>query len=267
MEERPVIVGAVATHPDSLVHWEGVRACFLGQRTLMDYTLYSNFDRLTDQLLAGQVDVARLSPLAFVRARRRIGGLLAPLVVGDRDRDTRSHLVVREGAAPFAPTDLEGATLAIAGSDNAAARILPLYFLRQAGVQLPRVEMLPHELDPGKGGESLVSERAVLAAVREGRAVAGVVGDRAWRSARASGELAGLVEVWASPVYDGALYCSLASVPTVLRTDFERVMRAMSPGVPEQAVVLELAGVGGWVSARESGYVALRHAIDERAAW
>ena len=76
-----------------------------------------------------------------------------------------------------------------------------------------------------------------------------------------------LASVWSSPPYDGAVFCALASVPTVLRLDFERVMRAMSPSVPEHRAVLDRAGVSGWVSAREPGYLAVRQAIEERPTW
>ena len=73
MDERALIVGAVATVPESVALWEGIRAHFAEVGAPMDYTLYSNHERLTDQLMDGEVDVAWLSPLAYVRARRRAG--------------------------------------------------------------------------------------------------------------------------------------------------------------------------------------------------
>lgn len=266
MEERPLIVGAVATHPDSVLVWEGIRAHFQELREPMDFTLYSNFDRLTDQLAGGLVDVAWLSPLAFVRARRRSGVMVVPLLVGDTYRDTRSHIVVREGGAPFSLSALSGGTLAVGARDSAQARILPLFFLKQAGVDLRAVRVLPQELDLGKGGESARAEEEVLDAVRSGRASAGVVGDRAWRRAEAAGRTEGLTLAWSTPPYDGAVFCSLASVPTVHRTAFERGMRAMDPARPAQRVVLDRVGVRGWVPARESGYASLRQAVDELAS-
>jgi ABC-type phosphate/phosphonate transport system substrate-binding protein len=144
--------------------------------------------------------------------------------------------------------------------------VLPLFFLRQAGVDLGSVRLLPLEVDLGKGGETWRAEWEVLDAVRSGRAAAGVVGERAWRAAGEQGRCEGLSVVWSSPACDGAVFCSLVSVPTVLRSAFERVMREMSPANPAQRRVLEQVGVSGWVPARASGYAALRQAVDELAA-
>jgi len=265
MEERPLIVGAVATHPESVLVWEGIRAHFLDLGAPMDFTLYSNFDRLTDQLMGGHVDLAWLSPLAFVRVRRRTGPIVVPILVGDTERETRTHLVMRENDVRFSPEALHGVTLAVGSRDSARARILPLYGLRQAGVDIGSLRVLPQELDVGKGGETSRAELEVLAAVREGRARAGVVSDAVWRHA---GSLAdGLRVSWSTAPYDGAVFCALASVPTIFRTSFERVMRAMDASNPRQRQVLERVHVGGWVPAREAGYVTLRQAVEDNSAW
>lgn len=267
MEERPLIVGAVATHPESVRIWEGIRAHFTDLGAPMDYTLYSNFDRLTEQLMSGQVDVAWLSPLAFVRARRKAGAMVVPLLVGDTHRDVRSHVVMPVQASAFSLAALRGATIAVGSRDSATARVLPLYFLREAGVDLAQLRVLPQEVDVGKGGETSGAEQQVATAVREGRAQAGVVGEHAWREMVAAGASEGLRVVWSSPAYDGAVFCSLASVPTVLRLAFERSMRAMDLGHPRQRLVLERCGISGWVPARESGYASLKRAVEELSIW
>jgi ABC-type phosphate/phosphonate transport system substrate-binding protein len=263
VDERALIVGAVATAPDSVALWEGIRAHFLEVGSPMDYTLYSNHDRLTEQLMDGDVDVAWLSPLAFVRARRRAGGMVMPLVVGDTDRDVRSHVVMRRLETPFTLGALEGMTLAVGSRDSASSRVLPLFFLRQAGVDLSAVRVLPMEVDVGKGGQTGRADREVLQVVREGRASAGVVTDRAWREAENTPASDGLRVVWSSPTYDGAVFASMSSVPTGLRTSFEHGIRSMHAADPRHRAVLERVGVSGWVPARESGYSTLRQAVEE----
>lgn len=263
MDERALIVGAVATMPESVALWEGIRAHFAEVGAPMDYTLYSNHERLTDQLMDGEVDVAWLSPLAYVRARRRAGAMVVPLIVGDTDRDVRSHVVMRVHERPFDLAALHGLTVAVGSRDSACSRVLPLFFLRQAGVELDALKVLAVELDVGKGGQTGRADREVLRTVREGRAEAGVVSGRAWMAAQRDGEAEGLRVVWSSPTYDGAVFASLASLPTGLRASFETGIRSMRATDPRHRVLLERVGVGGWVPAREAGYTFLRQALDE----
>lgn len=51
------LVGAVAYHPRIVTIWEGFRDYFAGRETPTDYLLYSNYERLVDALLAGEVDI------------------------------------------------------------------------------------------------------------------------------------------------------------------------------------------------------------------
>ena len=63
-----------------------------------DYVLYSNYERQVEDLVAGRIDVAWNSPLAWVRserlARRRRRRVEA-LTMRDTDRDLTSVVVVR----------------------------------------------------------------------------------------------------------------------------------------------------------------------------
>lgn len=268
MEERPLTIGAVATHPDSVLVWDALRAHFLSVGAPMEYALYSTAERLSDQLLGGAVDVAWLPALTYARARAKAGVVVMPLLIGDAHRGLRTHLVTRpDGAIPtggrFSLATLRGRTVAVGAIDDAANRVLPVFHLA-AGRGAPEgVHLLPHEVDVGKAGETGAGARAVLDAVKEGRAEAGFVGERDWRAA--GGDTSGLTIAWSTPPCDGSVFCGLASGPTGLRRDFDRAMRSFTE--PAGAAVLGRCGVTAWVPARDDGHQALRTAITELPRW
>ena len=53
-----ILVGAVAYHPRIVTIWERFREYFADAGVPTDYVLYSNYERLVDALLAGEVDIA-----------------------------------------------------------------------------------------------------------------------------------------------------------------------------------------------------------------
>ena len=79
--KRELLLGAVAYDPKVVTIWEGFRAWLRGQGLAFDYVLYSNYERQVEDLVAGRIELAWNSPLAWVRARRLArggGGRAAP---------------------------------------------------------------------------------------------------------------------------------------------------------------------------------------------
>ena len=82
-----------------------------------DYVLYSNYERLVDALLAGEVDIAWNTNTAYVAAEERIGGDAQVLGMRDVDADFRTVIVTRRGETFDSPADARRAS----GSRSAAA--------------------------------------------------------------------------------------------------------------------------------------------------
>ena len=59
-------MGAVAYDPKVVTIWDGFRRWFARRDFDFDYVLYSNYERQVEDLLAGRIDVAWNSPLAWV---------------------------------------------------------------------------------------------------------------------------------------------------------------------------------------------------------
>ena len=76
----------------------------------------------------------------------------------DIDRDFTTKVLVRRDAGVRALSDLCDRVVAVGAKDSARARILPLFFLRRAGVELDRLQLLGFDHDLGKHGDTLRDE-------------------------------------------------------------------------------------------------------------
>ena len=269
MADRRLLLGAVAYDPKVVPIWEGMREYFVGQGVPFDFALLSNYERQVEQLLGGHIDVAWNTPLAHVRVRRRTDGRSLSLGMRDSDRDFHAKVVVRRDAGIRDLRGLEGRTLAVGSRDSTQARILPLHFLREQGVDVSRVKLLPFDTDLGKHGDTGTSELDVLAALREGRADAGTVGDLVWVAEQAAGRVdPSRVDVlWTTPGFDHCMFDALPSLDGDLKGAFQKALFAMSFDVPAHRRILELEGLKQWLPPREEGYASLRAALDQQGLW
>lgn len=264
-----IVLGAVAYDPKVVSIWEGIRTHFQEVGVPMDFCLFSNYERQVEALLAGHVDVAWNTPLAHVRVRRRTGGTSRSLGMRDSDRDFRAKLVVRKDAGIRTLADLHGKTLAVGSRDSTQARILPLHFLAKEGVDLARVKVLPFDTDLGKHGDTGTSELDVLAALRDGRAQAGAVGDLVWVGEQAAGRVdpTRLEVRFTTPGFDHCMFDALASFPQAQADAFWRALTAMRWDDPKSRRLLELEGLRQWMPPREEGYASLVAALDAAGGW
>src|SRR5580765_4342202 len=118
---RPILVGAVIYDPKVAVIWDIIAAFFNAQACPMDCVFYTNYGLQVDALLAGHIDIAWNSPLAWVDAQRRSGGKCRALAMRDTDRDRRTHLLVRADGGVRAAADLRGQVVALGALDSPQA--------------------------------------------------------------------------------------------------------------------------------------------------
>jgi ABC-type phosphate/phosphonate transport system substrate-binding protein len=247
--------------------WEGIRDHFRAEGVPLDFALFSNYERQVEELLRGHIDVAWDTPLAHVRVKRRTEGRSLSLGMRDSDRDFHARLIVRRDSGVRGPGDLAGKTLAVGSRDSTQARILPLHFLKQAGADLSRVKLLPFDTDLGKHGDTGTSELDVLAALADGRAQAGCVGDLIWVAEQAAGRVdaRALESVWTTPGFDHCMFDALPSFDAV--EPFRHALHAMKWEDPRHRRILELEGLKQWMEPREEGYGSLIAALDDQQGW
>lgn len=262
-----ILLGAVAYDPKVVTIWEGIRDYFNESGAPLDFALFSNYERQVESLLAGHIDVAWNTPLAHVRVRRRTKGTSLSLGMRDSDRDFHAKIIVRKDAGIASLRDLQGKRLAVGSRDSTQARILPLHFLKQEGVDLHGLQLLPFDTDLGKHGDTGSSELDVLRALADGRADAGAIGDLIWVQEQAAGHVdpARLEVLYTTPGFDHCMFDALPTLSPVKRDRFVKTLFAMSWDNPVHRRLLELEGLRQWMPPREEGYRSLIDALaDEK---
>ena len=192
--------------------------------------------------------------------KEHTGGRSRSLGMRNSDRDFHSRILVRTDSGIARLADLEGKRLAVGSRDSTQARILPLYFLKQQGVDLDRMHIVPFDSGVGKHGDTGVSELDVLAALRNGAADAGAVGDSVWLAEQSAGRVdPRLIEsLWTTPGFDHCMFDALPDLDSKKVADFQAALFSMRWDNPAHRRLLELEGLKQWLPPRKEGYKSLR---------
>ncbi len=258
-----ITLGAVAYDPKVVGIWEGIRTYFREEaRVPLEVVLYLSYEAQVAALLAGRIDIAWNTNLAYLQCDHRSQGRCRPLAMRDTDVAWWTEIVVRTGGEVRTLSDLRGRRLALGSRDSGHAAILPVHFLAQEGLVEGRdYRSVRFDTDLGKHGDTGTSEVDVLRAVLNGEADAGAVGSPFWEGVR-SGQLvpAGAVEsIWSSPHYHHCMFTARVGLPDEDAARFTDALLAMN-GQPRLRPILEAEGLREWVRPRTEGYGSLREA-------
>jgi ABC-type phosphate/phosphonate transport system substrate-binding protein len=261
-------VGAVAYDPKVVTIWEGMRSYFRDEAKLpLEVVLYLSYEAQVDALLAGRIDVAWNTNLAFVQCERWSEGKAAPLAMRDTDRVWESKIIALAGGAVRSPADLRGRTLAVGSRDSGHAAILPVHFLAEQGLREGAdYRALRFDTDLGKHGDTGTSEVDVLKAVMEGRADAGAVGSPFWQGVvdKKLVPHGALSVVWTSPAFHHCMFTARAGLPPEDGARFVEALLAMKWDNPRHRAVLEAEGLREWLPPSDAGYNSLRVAAERQ---
>jgi phosphonate transport system substrate-binding protein len=262
---QPVLVGAVAYTPNVVSIWEGIREYFRGAPVEMDFVLFSNYGRQVDALLDGMIDIAWNTNLAWVRTVLRTDGSATALAMRDVDLDYRTLLVSRAGAGFTGLDDLRGRRLALGSRDSAHAAILPMHYLRRAGIADGEVDLLRIDTDLGKHGDTGRSELDAIRAVLDEEADAAAIGISTWEAIGKEDLMPGALEAfWTSPTYCHCNFSALSLDPHRAAAWANHLL-AMDWEQPEHRRILELEGLRRcWVRPDLAGYADLFAAVEEQ---
>lgn len=251
-------VGAVAYHPRVVTIWEAFRAWFGARGFALDYVLYGRYAALVDALLAGQVDVAWNTNLAYVQTVERTGGTCRAIAMRDTDRGWTSHVLVPAGS-PTGLDGLRGRRVGFGDSDSPQAWILPAHAMRRQGLD-PSTDLIAErlDLDVGKHGDTGGAEFAQLERLRAGDLDASVVSDPTWQALREAAAADGLQIAWTTPPFH---HCNFTALSSADHDVFRGLLFAMDEGDPQIAEPMRLEYVHRWVEAETAGYADLTEAI------
>ncbi|NED99275.1 Rv1680 family SBP-like protein [Phytoactinopolyspora halotolerans] len=263
---QAVLVGAVAYTTNVVPIWEGIRDYFADGPVEMDFVLFSNYGRQVDALIDGTIDIAWNTNLAWVRTVLQTDGRCRALAMRDIDRTFQTVFVSRAGASLGDLADLRGRRVALGSRDSAQAAILPVKYMRDAGLGTDDVELIRIDTDLGKHGDTGRSELDAVRALLDEEADAVALGINTWE-AIGSDELMpdALTEFWRSPEYCHCNFTALDSLPDDVGKLFVDHLLAMSWDDPKQRTVMELEGLRReWVLPELDGYASLFTAVEEQ---
>ncbi|MBO0808232.1 MAG: PhnD/SsuA/transferrin family substrate-binding protein [Actinobacteria bacterium] len=267
----PLVMGAVAYDPKVVTIWDGFRRHLRRHNLDFDYVLYSHYERQAEDLVAGRIDAAWNSPLAWIRTcrlARAAGADVSALVMRDTDRDLRSLVLARAGAGIENLSQLAGRTVGTGAVDSPQATLLPLSLLRANDLR-PGENLTVRRFDVGVGlhGDHIGGERDAARALMAGAVDAACVIDSNHLLFAREGVLTpgSTVIIGETAPFD---HCNMSIGPSAdpaLTERFRELLLAMSYDDSELRPLLDLEGLKIWCPGRTTGYAALEAAVDETA--
>jgi ABC-type phosphate/phosphonate transport system substrate-binding protein len=261
----PLTIGAVAYSPNVVPIWEGMRDYFAETSTPIDFLLFSNYASLVDALIAGTIDLAWNTNLAWVRTVAQTDGACRALASRDTDLVFQTVFVARTGSGFAGLASLRGRRLVLGSRDSAQAAILPLHFLREAGLNETDVAITRINSDVGKHGDTGRSELDALRAVLDDRADAAAIGINTWQAIGRGELLPGAFEsFWASPEYSHCTFTAMPALSIDRSDEWTANLLAMDWENPQHRPILEMEGLRAWVQPKLAGYAGLVEAVREQ---
>ena len=257
-------VGAVAYEPRVVTIWDGLSRWLSHAGLPTEYVLYQTYEQQVIALLAGHVDVAWNSPLAWLETERLaalMGREARVIAMRDSDRDLRSVVVVRAESTLHTAADLHGKRVGVGAIDSPQATLLPLHRLVTANVMPVPVCF---DVATGRHGDVLDGERAAAQALASGEVDAACMMDSNLLLFALEGVLPGGMPrvVAQTEPYDCRCLTALAGGPEKLISQFHDLLMEMDYNDPELRAIFDLEGLRAWKPGRTSGYVQLREAVE-----
>jgi ABC-type phosphate/phosphonate transport system substrate-binding protein len=263
----PVLVGAVIYDPKVALIWETISDFFRAERCPIDCVFYTNYELMVDALLAGHIQIAWNSPLAWVDAQRRSKDKCRAIAMRDTDRDRVSHVIVRKGAGIAAAADLRGKTLATGAKDSPQATLLPIHLLMKHGVTPSKdFQVRRFDLMVGKHGDHIGGEREALRSLENGESDAAAMLDLNWQRWTTDGTIdpsAYQVLLTTEP-FDHCNFTVADRLPADVERRWTEVLLSMRYDNPAHREMMDMEGLTAWLPGRTSGYVALTEAVAQQ---
>jgi ABC-type phosphate/phosphonate transport system substrate-binding protein len=259
-------VGAVAYDPKVVTIWEGIKDYFTANNVATDYVLFSNYDAQVDALLNGWIDIAWNTNLAYVKVYRRTNGQCGVLAMRDTDVGFMTTIIAGAKTGIQDIHGLAGRRFALGSRDSGQAAILPMYFLKQNGINPEKdLGIVRFDLDVGKHGDTGSSEVRVLKAVASGEVHAGAIGDQYWARALSENpaETSAVRAIWSSPGYCHCNFtiCSKDDEPRFAR--WTETLLGMDYNRPADRKIMDMEGLKRWIRPQMEGYRVLFEAVDD----
>lgn len=258
-EVKPLVTGAIPDQdPEKLQRLYGKLADYLTKElgVPVEYKPVTDYTAAVTAFRVGDLDLVWFGGLTGVQARLQVPGAEA---IAQRDIDAQFHSIFiankKTGIKPIKEIDglkeFKGHTFTFGSESSTSGRLMPQYFLEQAGVKLEDFK--------GQVGFSK-SHDNTIELVEAGTYESGVLNEQVWNDRVKSKEVdLNKVEViWQTPSYYDYHWIINPSVKERYGDDFtQKVQTALlklDPKVPEQKEILDLFGATKFIPTQNNNY-------------
>jgi ABC-type phosphate/phosphonate transport system substrate-binding protein len=252
-----VKLGAVIYAPRVTVIWGIIADFFAEQGMEIEPVFFEDYRSQVDALMAGEIDIAWNSPLAWLDAQIRTEGTQLNGSMRDTDRDRSTHLVVRKDAGIAGVEDLRGKTIGFGAIDSPQARLIPINFLHTHGLEYGK-DYVDQRFDVGVGlhGDHVGGELDAAQAMMAGTVDASWMLDLNYDAWVADGTLdAGQVEIVATtPLFDHCIFSGRPGLNPATFARYNEILCRMDYANPEHQEMMDMEGLKAWVGPRTSGF-------------
>ena len=253
-------IGAIPDqNPEKLNRLYGLVADELSQQlgVKVSYVPVTDYAAAVSAFRTGSLDLVWFGGLTGVQASLQKPGAQ---MLAQRDIDAQFYTVfianARSGIKPIQNQKglvaLKGKRFTFGSESSTSGRLMPQYFLAQAGVKLA-------DFAGGAPGFS-GSHDATIALVQSGTYDAGAVNEQVWKSSLRSGKAnrSKVVQIWRTPSYPDYLWLGQPNLDQRFGKGFSAKLRqsiiSWRPTDPEQKQILSLFGAQQFTTVKPDEY-------------
>ncbi|AFY39066.1 phosphonate ABC transporter, periplasmic phosphonate-binding protein [[Leptolyngbya] sp. PCC 7376] len=259
---EPLIAGAIPDQdPEKLQRLYGLLADYLSEtlEVPVEYKPVTDYRAAVTAFKVGDLDLVWFGGLTGVQARLQVDGAQA---IAQRNIDTEFHSVlianVNSGLDGLASaeelTQLKGKTLTFGSESSTSGRLMPQYFLEQAGVNLEDFQ--------GEVGFS-GSHDVTIQLVEAGTYDVGMLSEEVWESRLEAGEFDTnkVKEIWRTPAYFNYHWVISPAVDERYGEGFSEKVQAalfaLDPKNPDHAEILDLFSAESFIPTTNENYIGI----------
>ncbi len=250
---QPLRISAIPDQdPEKLQRLYGSLADYLSRElgVPVEYRPVTDYAASVTAFRVGDLDLVWYGGLTGVQARLQTPGAHA---IAQRDIDAEFHSVFI--AAPESGIrsleDLRGRTFTFGSESSTSGRLMPQYFMQQAGLTLDDLAG-----EPGFSG----SHDATIRLVEAGAYEAGALNEQVWQSRVAAGDVdqERVAVFWRSPAYYDYHWVLHPDTTARYGDDFAARVQAallkLDAGNPEHRAILDLFGAQRFIATEDANY-------------
>jgi len=256
---QPLVTGAIPDQdPQKLQRQYSKLGAYLEKElgVPVEYRPVVDYTAAVTGFKVGDLDLVWFGGLTGVQARLQVKGAEA---IAQRDVDAKFHSVFiaskNSGLKPITNNadfqQLKGHTFTFGSESSTSGRLMPQYFLQQAGIKLNDFK--------GEVGFSGDHDKTIKL-VEAGSYEVGAVNEKIWlkRVAAKEVDLNKVAVIWRSPAYYDYHWLVNPQVKQRYGKDFvnkvQTALLKLDPSVPEQKEILDLLDANKFIASQNSNY-------------